>query len=192
MKSKATGSVFAGILFAGVAALLYAGVGRSDPPDHAQSASESESRIQTGLRISPVPLDLRGKNVARVALGSYLVNAVGGCNDCHTHPSYLPGGDPYLGETEIINAEQYLTGGREFGPFTSANITPDADGRPAGLTFEEFEHLLRTGEDPDAPGMLLQVMPWTIYGKMNELDLRAIYEFLSAIPSRPDNPAPGP
>lgn len=175
---------------AGLAAFIFATSSQSAPP--ADQAAKSDSRVQIGFRIAPVPLDLRGKNVALVKLGSYLVNAVGGCNDCHTHPSYVAGGDPFQGETEIINADQYLTGGREFGPFTSRNITPDQFGRPAGLTFEEFEHLLRTGEDPDAPGTLLQVMPWPIYGKMTDHDLRAIYEFLRSIPSRPDNPAPGP
>lgn len=166
--------------------LGYSGATLSAPPD------EADSRIQIGFSIAPVPLDLAGKNRARVGLGSYLVNAVGGCNDCHTHPNFVAGGDPYLGQAEVINASEYLAGGRVFGPFTSANITPDEYGRPAGLTFEEFEHLLRTGEDPDVPGMLLQVMPWPIYGNMSDNDLRAIYEYLSAIPSLPDNPNPGP
>ena len=170
----------------GVAALVGAAASYSGPAD------PSDSRVQIGFNIAPVPLNLTRKNRALVGLGSYLVNAVGGCNDCHTHPNYVAGGDPYLGQTEIINASQYLAGGRVFGPFTSANITPDANGLPAGLTFEEFEHLLRTGEDPDAPGMLLQVMPWTIYGNMSEHDLRAIYEYLSSIPSLPNNPDPGP
>jgi len=168
------------------AALLGAGVSYSG------TADQSDSRVQIGFNIAPVPLNLAGKNRAWVGLGSYLVNAVGGCNDCHTHPSYAAGGDPYLRQAEVINVSEYLAGGRVFGPFTSANITPDQDGLPAGLTFEEFEHLLRTGEDPDAPGMLLQVMPWTIYGKMSEQDLRAIYEYLRSIPSLPDNPNPGP
>jgi len=30
-------------------------------------------------------------------------------------------------------------------------------------------------------------MPWPVYGKMTDNDLKAIYEFLRAIPSRPDN-----
>ncbi len=34
-------------------------------------------------------------------------------------------------------------------------------------------------------GGLLQVMPWPVYGKMTDRDLIAIYEYLSAIPSRP-------
>src|SRR5215510_5025390 len=147
------------------------------------------SRVAVGYRINPVELRLRGKNRFLVGLGSYLVNAGGGCNDCHTHPSFAPGGDPFQGETEIINTAQFLTGGRQFGPITSANITPDENGRPAGLTFEEFEHVLRTGEDD---GRILQVMPWNVYGKLTRLDLRAIYEYLSAIPSLPDNPDPGP
>jgi hypothetical protein len=152
--------------------------------NHSQS-----SRAAVGYRINPVQLNLRGKNRLLVGLGSYLVNATGGCNDCHTHPSFAPGGDPFKGETEIINTAQFLSGGRQFGPITSANITPDEHGRPAGLTFEEFEHLMRTGRDD---GRILQVMPWNVYGNMTRFDLRAIYEYLSAIPSLPDNPEPGP
>jgi hypothetical protein len=147
------------------------------------------SRVAVGYRINPVELRLRGKNRLLVGLGSYLVNATGGCNDCHTHPPFAPGGDPFKDETEIINTAQFLSGGRQFGPITAANITPDEHGRPAGLTFEEFEHLMRTGKDD---GEILQVMPWNVYGKMTHLDLRAIYEYLSAIPSLPDNPEPGP
>ena len=58
---------------------------------------------------------MRGRNGLLVGLGSYLVNATGGCNDCHTHPSFAPGGDPFQGETEIINTAQFLAGGRQFG-----------------------------------------------------------------------------
>ena len=152
----------------------------------------SQSQIQRGYEINPVPLNLKGKNRGQVGLGSYIVNT-GACNECHTHPSYAAGGDPFLGQPEQINTDQFMTGGRQFGPFTSANITPDALGRPAGLTFEEFKTLLRTGHDPDAPaGSLLQVMPWPSFGKKTDNDLRAMYEYLSAIPSKPDNPNPGP
>ena len=55
-----------------------------------------EERIQRGFTIAPVPLNLRGKNVAFVGLGSYIVNAQGGCNDCHTNPPYAPGGNPFM------------------------------------------------------------------------------------------------
>ncbi len=154
--------------------------------------ADEESLIKRGFEIAPVPLNLAGKNRALVGLGSYIVNT-GGCNDCHTHPSYANGGDPFLGQPEQINTAQYLTGGMMFGPFVSRNITPDQTGKPAGLTLGEFINLMRTGQDPDAPpGVLLQVMPWPVFGKKTDRELKAIYEYLSAIPSRPDNPNPGP
>lgn len=150
--------------------------GRDDESDH------GGSRVQRGFAIAPVHLDLRGKNRDLVGLGSYLVNAVASCNDCHTCPSFAPGHSPYTGGDGAINAANYLAGGVAFGPFISRNITPDDTGRPAGLTREEFISTLRTGHDPDNPGMLLQVMPWPILGKMNDRDLSAIYEYLSSIP----------
>jgi len=167
--------------------------GNQNNPGNDDQGNNDQSRIQRGYQINPVPLNLKGKNRALVGLGSYIVNS-NGCNDCHTHPSYAPGHDPFLGQPEQINADQYLTGGRQFGPFTSANLTPDALGRPAGLTLEEFITVLRTGHDPDAPAGSppLQVMPWPVIGKKTDLDLHAIYEYLRAIPSRPDNPNPGP
>jgi hypothetical protein len=144
--------------------------------------NSEESRIVRGYQIAPVPLNLKGRNRSLVGLGSYIVNAQSGCNDCHTNPPYAAGGDPFQGEPEQINVDHYLAGGTQFGPFTSANITPDADGLPAGLTFQEFKAVLRTGHDPDEPGELLQVMPWPVFGKMTDRDIKAIYEYLSAIP----------
>ncbi len=60
--------------------------------------------IRIGFQIAPVTLNTRGKSVRLVGLGSYIVNAQGGCNDCHTHPSYAAGGNPHLGQPEVINA----------------------------------------------------------------------------------------
>ncbi len=144
-----------------------------------------DERIARGFAIAPVPLNLKGKNRAFVGLGSYIVNAQGGCNDCHTNPPYAPGGDPFLGQPRKVNAARYLAGGTPFGhSLMSANITPDANGLPAGLTFPQFLHLMRTGDDPDEPGEKLQVMPWPVFGQMRWADLRAVYEYLRAIPSR--------
>lgn len=150
--------------------------------DHSERA-----RIERGFDISPVPLDLEGKDRNLVGLGSYIVNAQGACNDCHTNPPFAPGGDPFQGEPEQINSEHFLAGGRPFGPdIISPNITPDASGKPAGLSYEEFEYLLRTGAEED--GSILQVMPWPVYKNMTDHDLRAIYEYLRAIP----HAEPGP
>jgi hypothetical protein len=139
------------------------------------------SKIQKGFAVAPVPLDLRGKNRALVGLGSYIVNAQGGCNDCHTSPSYAPGGDPHRGQPKQVNAAVYLGGGASFGPFVSRNITPDEHGLPAGLTRDQFITAMRTGIDTD--GEILQVMPWPVYGDMTDRDLMAVYEYLRSIPS---------
>ncbi|MBV8093399.1 MAG: hypothetical protein JO110_09215 [Acetobacteraceae bacterium] len=143
-----------------------------------------------------IPLNLKGKDWATVGLGSYLVNTTG-CNDCHTHPNWTTTGNPYNGEPEQINTAEYLSGGRVFttpaGMFTSANITPDKRDRPAGLTLAGFLEVMHTGHDPrDPPGDLLQVMSWPLYRWKTDSDLIAIYTYLQAIPSLPDNSNPGP
>jgi len=148
--------------------------------DDPNGKGEDESKIQQGFALAPVPLDLRGKNRALVGLGSYIVNT-GGCNDCHTIPSYAPGHDPFLGQPSQVNAATYLGGGTPFGPFISRNITPDANGLPAGLTRDQFITALRTGIDKD--GAILQVMPWPVFGLKTDRDLNAIYEYLTSIPS---------
>jgi hypothetical protein len=147
--------------------------------------STEARRIEVGYKIAPVRLNLAHKNPALVGLGSYIVNAVGGCNDCHTNPSYLPTGDPFQGEKKIVNSAHYLAGGQAFGPFISRNLTPE-NGLPAGRTYAEFKKILRTGVDMDhlhpQISPLLQVMPWPTYQDMTEHDIRAIYEYLRAIP----------
>src|SRR5512136_1374727 len=62
------------------------------------------SQVKQGFEIAPVHLNLQHKNRALVGLGSYIVNAQAGCNDCHTCPSYLPGHSPYTGGDGRINA----------------------------------------------------------------------------------------
>jgi hypothetical protein len=88
----------------------------------------------------------------------------------------------------------------------SRNLTPDKTGRAeGGRTFAEFRQIMRTGADLDGVhpncsdptitassscfpvnlpfnGDLLQIMPWFAFQDMTDHDLRAIYEYLSAIP----------
>lgn len=157
-------------------------------------ADNGQSRVQQGLAIAPVPLDLRGRNPALVGLGSYLVNGAGDCNGCHTvnFDPYVAGGNPFFGEPEVIDPAKYLVGGSAFGPFVSRNLRPDpATGLPAELTFEEFLLVMRTGADlhdahhapPGTP--ILQAMPWPNFRQMTDHDLRAIYEYLSSLPPAP-------
>jgi hypothetical protein len=181
----------------------------------------NESRIQRGLEIAPVPLNLEGKNRALVGQGSYIVNAHVPCNECHgagpALTQFLPGSNPYFGQTAVINPATYFGGGRDFGPVApgsahiiSRNLTPDKTGLPVGgHTFSEFVQIMRTGVDLDnlhpacSPGVvnsscipapfradLLQVMPWPGLKNLTDHDLRAVYEYLSAIPCVAGPPAP--
>jgi len=152
-----------------------------------------DSRIRRGFEISPVKLKYHRSNREWVGLGSYIVNAQGACADCHTCPTYAHGGNPYAGQKAQINAENYLAGGVAFGPFTSANLTPDDMGKPAGLTFHDFLQVMHTGHNPeDPPGQIVQVMPWPIYGNMSDHDLRAVYEFLRSLPQATPGTCTGP
>lgn len=161
---------------------------------HSQAGKEEkeDTEVRIGLAIAPVTLNLEGKSVHLVGLGSYIVNAQSACADCHSCPTYAAGHNPYNGQAKQFNPTNYLAGGVAFGPFTSANITPDANGNPAGLTAAQFQHTLRTGKDPDGSGRLLQVMPWPMFQNMSDHDLRAIYEYLRAIPPAQPGACSGP
>lgn len=157
------------------------------------------SEVQRGFQIAPVPLNLAGKNRSLVGLGSYLANGIMGCAGCHTANLYASGGNPFLGQPAIINTTGYMAGGVAFGPFISRNITPDASGRPAGLTFAEFKEVMRMGTDfkaipphvPTNPG-LLQVMPWPESRYATDRAIEALYEYLRAIPCIEGGPGQPP
>ena len=163
-----------------------------DGDKSAERARAEKKRIQKGLEIAPVPLDFRNRDRDLVGLGSYIVNAQAACGDCHSCPTYAPGHNPFSGGDGQINATNYLAGGVPFGPIISANITPDASGKPAGLDFDEYLELIRTGHDPDDPDEILQVMPWPIFRNMNDRDILAIYTYLTAIPHAEPGTCSGP
>jgi hypothetical protein len=193
--------------------------GSSNAEADEDELDSTDPRVQRGFEIAPVPLNLAGKDRALVGLGSYLVNASADCNGCHTaspQVEFAAGGNPYFGQPKVVNQSTYLGGGYDFGPLipgtphiVSRNLTPDKSGKPeGGRSFAEFREIIRTGVDLDhvhpscsatittgclpAPfdGNLLQVMPWPNFQSFTDLDLRAIYEYLSAIPCIEGPPAP--
>jgi len=179
------------LIFAGVVLWMTTMAWTTAATNDDRGRDDDESRIREGFEIAPVHLNLNGKNRALVGLGSYLVNGAGDCNGCHSGPSgqFLLGGDPAQGQPKMINQAAYLQGGTPlFGPFfIPRNLTPDKTGQAeGGASFEEFLSIMRTGIDPDHAhpqfGPYLQVMPWPAFQNMTDHDLRAIYEYLSAIP----------
>jgi hypothetical protein len=80
-------------------------------------------KVKQGIAIAPVPLNMTGKDPNFVGYGSYLVNASGDCNGCHsdgTATQYAKGGNPYFGQSPVVNPATYLGGGRDFGAFPNA------------------------------------------------------------------------
>jgi len=112
--------------------------------------------------------------------GKYLFNAAA-CTECHTKQDK---------GNKIMELE--LAGGFEFplGNGTvvrSANITPDKETGIGNWSEDAFVKRFRMYADSSyhphevANGTFNTVMPWTMYGKMKEEDLRAIYAYLRTV-----------
>jgi hypothetical protein len=134
-------------------------------------AAGVDPRIAQGFAIAPVNLNLAGRDYNKVGLGSYLVNAVGDCNGCHSSNApplflypYVTGKNPYFHQPEKIDPDVYLAGGQSFGTvgtptgpnlyggpaIITRNLTPDKNGRPeGGHTLAQFMQILRHGTDFD-------------------------------------------
>jgi hypothetical protein len=130
---------------------------------------DTNSKIKIGLEIAPVPLNFARRNKAMVGLGSYLVNAAGDCNGCHTaggppNFNYAAGGNPYFKQPPKVDPTVYLSGGMDFGPvgtptgpngyagpdMITRNLTPNKEGVPeGGISLSEFKDILRHGTDFD-------------------------------------------
>lgn len=134
------------------------------------------------------------------------------CHDSGPAGEYAAGGNPYFGQPKKVNPKTYLGGGRVFAPVSgppsppiiSRNLTPSTKtGLPEGdHTFPEFLEILRTGKDfdhlhpncsstvttscfppvPPFDGDLLQIMPWPGLKDLSDHEIRAIYEYLKAVP----------
>jgi hypothetical protein len=143
------------------------------------------------------------------------------CHDTGPAAQFVRGENPFFGQPKKVNPATYLGGGRVFPPISgppspaiiSRNLTPSTKtGLPEGdHTFPEFLEILRTGKDfdhlhpncradvttncfppiPPFDGDLLQVMPWPNLQGLTDHDIRAIYEYLKAIPCIRGN-YPGP
>jgi hypothetical protein len=127
------------------------------------NGDDFHSLAEFGLKIAPVPLNMANKDRDLVGYGSYLVNAVSGCNGCHSagpQTEYSAGHNPYFlsQSPSEVNPATYLGGGRDFGVIgpppsphiVSRNLTPDKTGRAeGGASFNEFVEIIRTGTDFD-------------------------------------------
>lgn len=100
---------------------------------------------------------------ATVEYGRYLAQ---GCTGCH--------GERFGGGT--------IPGAPPAAP-AAANLTPHASGL-AAWSEADFLRAMREGRRPDGRA-LDPFMPWKAFGQMDEVELRALYAYLHALPPQP-------
>jgi hypothetical protein len=64
-----------------------------------------------------------------------------------------------------------------------ANITPHETGLQ-GWTEADFLRALRQGKRKDGTDIKPQ-MPWSVYGQMNDVELKALWAYLQTVPPVP-------
>jgi hypothetical protein len=186
-----------GVIFLG-------GMWRTSPRVQAWDNDSEAQLIHIGFEIAPVPLNLAGKDRDLVGLGSFLVNAVGDCNGCHTaggppNFNYAAGGNPYFNQKTKVDPTVYLSGGMDFGPvgtptgpamypgpdIITRNLTPDKTGRAeGGMTLEHFRQIMRHGTDFD------HIHPTCTAAQLAQIET-GTSPFPVCIPTSPGNTADG-
>lgn len=173
---------FSSLMVAGALLSSAACKDEEKPPVETPLSAQAEK----GLAIVPFALDTTGLTNAekeRIGTGSYLVNGLAICQNCHQTPQ--PAGPP-----------QYLSGGVSFpiGPsgelVYARNLTPDPD-KGLRLTEDQFLEVMRTGKDfkSDSQNEQLIVMPWQTFRWMTDEDIKSIYAYLQKVPAI-KNPVP--
>jgi mono/diheme cytochrome c family protein len=178
----------------------YQAYGRMDPndikavisyirslPAIENKTEDSKSDFPMNFIVRTIPQKAEPQNMPSpddvVNYGKYLVNACA-CQDCHT---------PF--DKGKFDMNYRLAGGREFqlpwGKVTSANLTPDPETGIGSWTKESFVTRFKSYVDSNnnpvhtqvGPNDFNTIMPWTMFGGMNESDLNAIYEYLRTLPA---------
>jgi cytochrome c2 len=150
-----------------------------------KEAPETKTSLLTKFlcRVAFKPLPLPNKVIVRpdtndlLGLGSYLVNDIYHCADCHSadfktnnemNPSlsvgYLGGGNPLLNlKGEVIK---------------SSNITFDETGL-AAYSLDDFKTVMLTGKRKNGEQLRYPMIP---YAHFSSKELEAIYAFLQTVP----------
>jgi mono/diheme cytochrome c family protein len=96
--------------------------------------------------------------------GAYLAR-IGGCASCHTEPRQ---GAAFAGGRALRTP---------FGTLYSTNITPDPRTGIGRYGYDDFVRVMREGTAPGGRH-LYPAMPYTAYAKVDEADLRDLFDYL--------------
>jgi mono/diheme cytochrome c family protein len=100
------------------------------------------------------------------AYGKYLVLSVGNCAGCHTKRDIS---GTYLAPL--------LSGGTPMNGLVPPNLTTDATGRVSTWSQQQFIDRFRKGKIFEK-----SEMPWNSFKRMNDTELKAIYNYLKTVP----------
>lgn len=106
--------------------------------------------------------------------GEYLVNAVMGCDGCHT--PRLPPGAPaarFAGGSQTWDTPWYTVKG--------TNITPDPETGIGSWSDDDIRRLMRDGVRPNGVPVAPQ-MPYAFYKIMTPRDLDAVVAYIKTVP----------
>jgi hypothetical protein len=139
----------------------------------------------------------------RIARGKDLVFSVG-CNDCHTPKKMGPQG-PELDMTRLLSGHreeasmpappavpkgpwavmtsmEFTAWSGPWGVTYAQNLTPDENTGLGIWTEDMFIKALRTGRHMGVSRPIQPPMPWQVYGRLPDEDLKSIYAYLRSIP----------
>ncbi|MGD9931780.1 MAG: cytochrome c [Mangrovibacterium sp.] len=152
------------------------------PIEHEVEKSRSDFPVSLLINTMPKPANLNAmpSKSDRLNYGRYMITAAA-CTDCHTiMGSNGPAAAPYSGGAEFRFPDGSV--------IRSANITPCPKTGIGNWTEEQFVARFKAYADsafeaPNVgPGDFKTVMPWTMYGKMETDDLKAIFAYLKSLP----------
>lgn len=154
-----------------------------EPVENELDSSKPDFPVNFIINTMPVKPELKPRPSRDdvVNYGKYMITAAA-CTDCHTR---MENGN-YVGEPFAGGNEFYFPDGSVV---RAANITPHETTGIGNWTKEMFITRFKMYADSSyvprrvQPGEMQTLMPWQMYGGMNEEDLGAIYEYLRTIPA---------
>lgn len=139
----------------------------------------------------------------QVERGKSLVWSIA-CNDCHTPKKLGPRG-PELDESRLLSGHreapvlppppalppgpwgivtnlELTAWSGPWGVTYTANLTPDPETGLGRWSEQMFIRALRLGRHMGASRPIQPPMPWEVYGRLSDEDLKAIFAYLRSIP----------
>lgn len=151
-------------------------------PTYESSVPDPDPKFPFSLIMNTIPKKIENGTIPNreniVAYGRYMIT-IAGCIDCHTPM-----------EKGQYNMEMAYAGSQEFilptGIVRTSNITPDQTTGIGKWTEEIFVNKFKIYSDssfilPTVHEGYNTIMPWTVYTKMEEYDLKAIFAYLQSL-----------